>query len=83
MKNADLGLCSSKTRPMSTFRGMKGQPHAFLTLTLDGNEWSDSCIIRFTPRKGTLLRFIWYEPSWHRKPVWTWRREKSLPLSEI
>jgi len=59
MKNANLGLRSSKTRAMSTFGGMKVQPHTFLTLTLDWNELSGSCTIRFTRQKRTLLRFIW------------------------
>jgi len=48
---------------------VKVQIHAFLTLTLDGSEWSASCPGHFNPRETTLAS-IGQEAGWTPEPVW-------------
>jgi hypothetical protein len=38
--------------------GVQVQLHSFLTLALDGGEWSTSRLGRFTPRKETGTHYI-------------------------
>jgi len=47
-KNFKLYLCLTKHHAMKTYWGGKVQIHSFLTLALDGYEWSASCFYRFT-----------------------------------
>jgi hypothetical protein len=60
----------------STYGGLEMQIHAFLTLALDGDEWSDLCPTHFTPGK--------IHPGNHwsalERGVRLWKRENSLAL---
>jgi hypothetical protein len=50
---------------------------SFLTLALDGGEWSVRCPCPFTSRERGLVP-TGQEAGWAPEPVWTlWRRDKS------
>jgi hypothetical protein len=68
---------------MKTYRGVEIQLHTFLTLALDGGEWSASHPSHFTPEKRALVPTI-KEAGWNPELVWTWwQREKFLVLARI
>jgi hypothetical protein len=46
-----LSLCLTKHHAMKMYWGVEVQLHGFLTLVLDGGEWSASHPGRFTPRE--------------------------------
>jgi hypothetical protein len=65
-----------------TYREVAVQLHSFLTLVLDGVEWSFSCPEFFIPGKGprySLDGRLW-AVEWR---VDVWRREESLALTGI
>jgi hypothetical protein len=50
----EVALYLTKHHVMKTYFGVKVQPHAFLTSTLYGGEWSASSPDRFNPEETTL-----------------------------
>jgi hypothetical protein len=63
--------------------GSGGTAPPFLTLALDGGEWSASRPCRFTFFK-IVHSVHWKESGWDSELVWTpWRREKSYPYREL
>jgi hypothetical protein len=67
---------------MKTYEGAEVKLRAFLTLTLDGGEWSASGLGRFTPReKGTATHWIggWVGPSVGPDAVAKSKKNPSLP----
>jgi hypothetical protein len=65
---------------MKANMGVEVQPHSFLTMALDGGEWSASQPGHFTPSKEPLVATE-QEAEWAPEPVWTLQRSKiSYPL---
>jgi hypothetical protein len=77
-----LGLINQPPRhgDVSESRGIGPQ---FLTLALDGDDWSVLLPGHFTPRETSPVS-IRQEAGWSSVSVWTlWRRENLLPLKGI
>jgi hypothetical protein len=59
---------------MKGYWGVEVEPHAFLTSSLDGGEWSASRSDRFTPRERAL--------GIHRIGGWVGPRYETIPTEE-
>jgi hypothetical protein len=64
-----LTLCLTKHYAMKTYGGVDVYIHVFLTLAQVGDEWSASCLCRFTSGKEPSVP-IKLEAGWATKPVW-------------
>jgi hypothetical protein len=63
---------------MKSYEEMEEYPHSFLTLALDGGEWSVSRPSRLIPRKESPV-FTEYEAGWDLGTVVTpWRKHLRL-----
>lgn len=76
-------LIKDKTVPvhaMKAFKGVEVQLHPFLTSTLDGGEWSASCLGCVMPLGKDLPVPIELQTGWTPELVWLLWKGASLPL---
>jgi len=66
---------------MKVYWGMEVYLHAFLTLALDGGEWSASCSSFYTPiLRVPSTHWIWGWVGPRVSLLWWWEKILSLPL---
>jgi hypothetical protein len=75
-KKVHLSLCLTKHHTMKTYGGAEAQLHAFLTLELDGDEWSVSCTGCFTPKERVPGTQWTGDQAGARAGLMWWKREK-------